>query len=130
MRPYKELNEGAPSPVSAWTMIKITGFAIVAAAFLTASGAFAGDKAGAKGCCTQGVANADGKMCTDMAALNLNDDQKSKIETWQAECMKGGCTQESRHKFMQQAKGILTAEQFAKLKAQCKRSREAAKTET
>lgn len=96
---------------------------------MTASGAFAGDKADGKGCCAHGVANADGKMCTDLASLNLNDDQKSKIEAWQAECMKGGCTQESRHKFMQQAKGILTAEQFAKLKAQCKRNKEA-KTET
>ena len=111
-------------------MIKITGFAIIAAAVLTVSGAFAGDMAGGKVCCTKGVANADGKpMCTELALLKLNDDQKSKIEAWQAECMKGGCTRESRHKFMQQAKGILTAEQFAKLKAQCKQNK-AAKTET
>ena len=65
-------------------MIKITGFAIIAAAVLTVSGAFAGDMAGGKGCCTKGVANADGKgMCTNLALLKLNDDQKSKIEAWQ-----------------------------------------------
>ncbi len=102
-------------------MIKITGFALVAAALLTSSMAFAGDKTGVKGCCTQNVVNKDGtKGCIDFASLSLNDDQKGKIETWQAECMKSGCTKESHHKFMQQAKGVLSAEQFAKLKAQCK----------
>jgi Spy/CpxP family protein refolding chaperone len=111
-------------------MIRITGFALVAAALLTSPFAFAGDKAGDKACCTQGVANHEGgKMCADLASLNLNGDQKSKIEAWQSECMKDGCTKESRHKFMQQAKGILTAEQFAKLKQECKRNKEA-KSET
>ncbi|HEY2125083.1 MAG TPA: hypothetical protein VGG94_06430 [Chthoniobacterales bacterium] len=125
------MNARRPGYVSARTMIKITGFAIIAAAALAVSGAFAGDMAGGKGCCAKGVVNADGKpMCADLAALKLNDDQKSKIEAWSAECMKGGCTRESRHKFMQQAKGILTAEQFAKLKAECKQSKEANKTET
>ena len=104
-------------------MIKTTGFALVAAALMTSSMAFAEDKVGDKSCCAQKVANETGaKGCAaDLASLNLNADQKGKIEAWQAECMKGGCTKESRHKFMQQAKGILSAEQFAKLKEQCKR---------
>ncbi len=103
---------------------------------MTSSSAFAGDKVEAKtgdsACCVQSVANKEGgKPCADLSSLNLNDDQKGKIEAWQTECMKDGCTKESRHKFMQQAKGILSAEQFAKLKAECKRSKgKEAKTET
>jgi hypothetical protein len=34
--------------------------------------------------------------------------------------MKAGCTKEARREFLKQAKGILSAEQFAKVKAQCK----------
>ena len=112
-------------------MIRITGTAIVAAAMLLTSSAFAGEKAGDKACCAQKVANDEKAPCADLTALNLNADQKAKIEAWQAECMKAGCTKESKHKFMQQAKGILSAEQFAKLKAECKKSAaEKTKTET
>jgi hypothetical protein len=77
-------------------MIRITGLALVAAALLTASGAFAADKAEDKACCAQKVANTEtgAKPCADLTALNLNADQKSKIEAWQAECMKDGCTGE------------------------------------
>jgi Spy/CpxP family protein refolding chaperone len=115
-------------------MIRKIGFALMAAVLLTSPAVFAGDKADDKACCAQGVANKEGqKPCADLTSLNLNDDQKTKIEAWQADCMKDGCTKESRHKFMQQAKGILSAEQFAKLKAQCKRpggSKDKDKTET
>jgi hypothetical protein len=107
-------------------MTRITGLALVATAFLTASGAFAADKAGDKACCAQKVANTETtgtKPCADLTPLNLNADQKTKIEAWQAECMKDGCTKESMHKFMKQAKGILSAEQFSKLKAECKSSK-------
>jgi hypothetical protein len=97
-------------------MIKITTTALVAAAMLIASNAFAGDKA----CCAKGVSHADKTACADLATLNLTPDQKAKIEAWQAECMKGGCTKESRRTFLKQAKGILSAEQFAQLKAACK----------
>lgn len=112
-------------------MIRITGFALIAAALLTSPFTFAADKAGDKACCAQGVANKEGDQpCADLATLGLNNDQKTKIEAWQTECMKDGCTKESRHKFMQQAKGILSAEQFAKLKAQCKRNKDKDKTAT
>jgi hypothetical protein len=114
-------------------MIRNLGFALVALAVCSISTVWAGDKKDDKAaCCAQGVANHEGgKMC-DLSNLSLNDDQKTKIEAFQDECMKGGCTKESRHKFMQQAKGILTAEQFAKLKAGCKKApaKEAGKTET
>ncbi len=80
-------------------MIKITTTALVAAAMLMASSAFAGDKA----CCVKGVSNTDKTACVDLTTLNLTPDQK---------------------------KGILSAEQFAQLKAECKKSANAKKTET
>lgn len=106
-------------------MIKITSIALVAAATLIASSAFAGDKA----CCAKGASHASKTACADLAALNLTPDQKAKIEAWQAECMKGGCTKESRQTFLKQAKGILSAEQFAQLKAACKKSANAKNTQ-
>jgi hypothetical protein len=97
-------------------MIKITGIALVTAATLIASSAFAGDKA----CCAKGASHASKTACADLTALNLTPDQKAKIEAWQAECMKADCTKESRQTFLKQAKGILSAEQFAQLKAACR----------
>ena len=108
------------------TMIKIISTAFVAAAMLAASSAFAGDRA----CCVKGAANAHSMECINLASLNLTPDQKTKVEAWQAECMKAGCTKESRRTFFKQAKGILSAEQFAQLKAECTKSAHAKKTET
>jgi hypothetical protein len=107
-------------------MIKIIVSGLVAAAMLCASSAFAGDKA----CCAKGVSNTEKTACVDLATLNLTPDQKSKIEAWQAECVKAGCTKENRRTFLKQAKGILSAEQFAQLKTECKKSAHAKKTET
>jgi hypothetical protein len=106
-------------------MIKITTTALVAIAMLTASGVFAGDKA----CCAKGASKADSMACVNLATLNLTPDQKAKIEVWQAECVKAGCTKESRKTFLKQAKGILSADQFAQLKAQCKKTANAKKSE-
>ena len=111
--------------VSAFTMIKITATALVAAGMLIASGAFAGDKE----CCAKCASNKASMACVDLATLNLTPDQKAKIEAWQADCMKAGCTKESRKTFLKQAKGILSAEQFVQLKAQCKKTANAKKTE-
>jgi hypothetical protein len=107
--------------VSPITMVKIIGTAVVAAAMLMASPAFAGGK----GCCAKNASNK--AECADFASLNLTGDQKSKLEAWQSECMKAGCTKESRAKFLHQAKGILSTDQYAKLKAECDKS--AKKTE-
>jgi hypothetical protein len=106
-------------------MIKITTTALVAVAMLIASSAFAGDKA----CCAQGASKANSMACVNLATLNLTADQKTKIEAWQTECMKAGCTKESRKTFLKQAKGILSAQQFAQLRAQCKNTTNAKKTE-
>jgi hypothetical protein len=106
-------------------MIKITTTALIAVAMLMASSAFAGDKA----CCANGASKANSMACVNLATLNLTSDQKTKIETWQAECMKAGCTKESRKTFLKQAKGILSAEQFVQLKGQCKKTTDAKKTQ-
>jgi len=98
-------------------MVKFIGTAVLAVA-LMASPVFAG---GGKACCTKSASN-DKAMCTDFASLNLNADQKSKLEAWQSEYVKAGCTKESRAKFLHQAKGILSADQYAKLRAQCEKS--------
>ena len=105
-------------------MIKITTTTLVAVAMLMASSAFGGDKA----CCANGASNASSAR-VNFATLNLTADQKAKIETWQSECMKAGCTKESRQTFLSRAKGILSAEQFGQLKAQCKKTANAKKSD-
>ena len=98
-------------------MIKTTFSAIVATAILIASPVFAGGKA----CCAKNASNQK-VACADFASLNVTADQKSKLTAWQSECMKAGCTKESRAKFLRQAKGILSADQYARLKEQCEKS--------
>lgn len=100
-------------------MIKTT-LAILAAGVLMAGTSFAGGK----GCCskeTQQAANTNGS-CMNLASLNLTKDQNAKLMTWQKECMKDGCTKESRAAFMQKAKTILSADQYAQLKSECDRT--------
>ena len=106
-------------------MIKITATALVVAAMLAASSAFAGDHA----CCAKSASNAHSMACVNLASLNLKPDQKIKIEAWQAECMKAGCTNESRQTFLSRAKGILSPQQFVELKAQCKKAGSSKKSE-
>ena len=106
-------------------MIKIPTTALVAVAILMASSAFAGDHA----CCAKGASKADATACVNLATLNLTADQKARIEVLQAECVKAGCTNQSRKTFLKQAKGILSDEQFAQLKAQCKKSANAKKSQ-
>lgn len=98
-------------------MVKLVGTAVLAA-MLIASPVFAGSS---KGCCAKNASN-EKTMCTDFASLNVTADQKSKLEAWQSECMKAGCTKESRAKFLKEAKGILSTDQYAKLKEQCTKS--------
>jgi hypothetical protein len=121
---YK-LNTSCIAPVSALAMNKIISTALVVAAVLAASSAFAGDKA----CCAKGASHSNSTACVNLATLNLTADQRAKIEAWQSECMKAGCTKESRQTFLNRAKGILSAEQFAQLKARCNKTASAKKTE-
>lgn len=72
-----------------------------------------------KACCAKQAANETSTKDVSFANLNASASQKSKLETWRSECMKAGCTKESQAKFMKQAKGILSAEQYATLQKEC-----------
>ena len=96
---------------------------------LVAAGAFAAGTmfAGEHGDCAKKAGN-EGKMaCTaSLASLNLTADQKTKMETAMAEHHKAGCTDATETKFMKEAEGILTPEQYAKFKAECSGKKEKA----
>ena len=94
-------------------MIKLAALSLMAAVALTSSSAFAGEMA----CC----AGKAGKMeCSQIyAKLNLTPEQKTKLDTFQARCEKDGCTEDSMKKFFHEAKGVLSADQYTQLKAEC-----------
>lgn len=96
-------------------MMKTTLSAFVAAGLVIASPVFAGGKA----CCAKNASNSKMACSGGYAGLNLTADQKTKLDAWQSECMKAGCTKQSRAAFLKKAKGILSADQYAKVKAQC-----------
>src|SRR5437588_7640152 len=87
---------------------------------LLAAGAFATSALAGDAPCCAGKASDDAKAnCMTFATLNITADQKAKLETWQAQCMKGGCTKQSRAAFMEKAKTILSPDQYAELKSKC-----------
>ena len=109
-----KLNE-INSTVISLDMIKTT-LAVLAAGLLAASTSFAGGK----GCCSKYMqASNDSSNCMNLASLNLTTAQTAKLTAWQKECMKHGCTEESRAAFMKKAKAILSADQYAQLKSEC-----------
>ena len=58
--------------------------------------------------------------CTiSLADLNLTPEQRTKMDAVMTEHMKTGCTEASEAKYMQEAKAILTPEQYAKFEAEC-----------
>ncbi len=77
--------------------------------------------AGQNGDCTKQVRN-DGKMACEVSTANLNltAEQKTKMDAAMADHHKAGCSKASEKAYMKEAKGILTPEQFAKFKAECK----------
>jgi hypothetical protein len=100
-------------------MIKTT-LAVLAAGILVAGTSFASGK----GCCSKDMQQASNSKenCMNLASLNLSKDQSAKLTTWQKECMKNGCTKESRAAFMKKAKSILSDDQYAQLKSECDRT--------
>jgi hypothetical protein len=101
-------------------MKKFTGTMLLAA-LLCGGPLWAGQKA-SSACCTGTASHKEGAMCVDYASLGVTAEQKSKLERWQSDCQSAGCTKESREKFLQQAQGILSSDQYAKLKSQCEGS--------
>ena len=90
--------------------------ALAVAGLFAAGTMFAGDH----GNCAKTVGN-DGKMAchVSMASLNLTAAQKTKMDFAIESHKKAGCTKENEAKFMTEAKDILTADQYAKFKAEC-----------
>ncbi len=72
-------------------------------------------------CCAKGK-TAKKEWCASYANLSLNTEQKTKLTALQEKCMKDGCTEKSRARFLKSAKGILSADQYAQLKAECEKS--------
>jgi hypothetical protein len=92
--------------------------ALVAAGLFAAGTMFAGEH----GDCTKGVGNEAKAACqVSLASLNLTAEQKTKMDAIMAEHEKAGCSEASEAKCLQEAKGILTEEQYAKFEAQCKK---------
>lgn len=97
-------------------MIIMKSVGLLAVALLAAGTVFAGEH----GECAKKVGNKDKASCdATFAKLDLTADQKTKLETARAECDKAGCTKASMTKFMQDAEGILSKDQYAKFKAEC-----------
>lgn len=94
--------------------ITIKLIALVAAGLFAAGTMFAGEHSD----CTKQTAN-DGKVAcqVSMTDLNLTPEQKTKMDAVMAEHKKAGCSEASEAQYRKEAKGILTAEQFAKFKA-------------
>ncbi len=65
------------------------------------------------------VASLDG-LLQEAANLNLTPEQKTKMDAAMADHMKAGCNEASEAKYTEEAKSILTKEQFTKFKAECK----------
>jgi hypothetical protein len=89
---------------------------------LVAAGAFAVGTmfAGEHGDCTKKVGNEAKAACTvSLAKLNLTADQKTKMDAAMAAHEKAGCSEASESKYMKDAEGILTKDQFAKFKTEC-----------
>lgn len=103
----------------------MTKLIAVAVAGLFAAGTMFADEHGS---CAKKVGN-EGKMAcqASLTELNLTADQKTRMEAAMADHHKAGCNEASEAKYMKAAETILTPEQFAKFKAECKHDKEKTK---
>jgi len=84
--------------------------------------------AGEHGDCAKKVGNETKAACqASMASLNLTAEQKTKMDAAMTEHHKAGCSEASEAKFMKDAEGILTPDQYAKFKAECKHDKDKTK---
>jgi hypothetical protein len=102
-------------------MRKFTGLALLAAAAFAITPAFAGDKEKDKSCC---AAKGDMDCAATYAKLKLTPEQKTKMDALVEKCKGAGCTKESTKAFMKSAESILTKEQMATFKTECKKAHE------
>jgi Spy/CpxP family protein refolding chaperone len=98
--------------------------ALAVAGLFAAGTMFAGEHSD----CAKKIGNEGKAACqASVADLNLTADQKTKMDAVMAEHHKAGCSKASEEKYMTEAKGILTPEQYAKFKAECKGEKEKTK---
>ncbi|HKP92522.1 MAG TPA: hypothetical protein VJS88_01405 [Chthoniobacterales bacterium] len=102
-------------------MRKLTGFALLAAAAFAITPALAGDKEKDHSCC---AAKGDMDCAATYANLNLTADQKAKMDALVEKCKGAGCTKESTEAFMKSAESILSKDQMAVFKTECKKAHE------
>jgi Spy/CpxP family protein refolding chaperone len=76
--------------------------------------------AGGHGDCPMKVGNEKMACQASLADLKLTAEQKTKMDAAMDAHHKAGCNEASEAKFMKDAEGILTPEQYAKFKAECK----------
>ena len=101
--------------------------ALVVAGMFAAGTVFAGEH----GECTKKVGNTAKPACSvSLASLNLTADQKTKMDAVMEEHHKAGCSEASEAKYMKEAKGILTKDQYAKFKTECESKKEKGNTQT
>jgi Spy/CpxP family protein refolding chaperone len=90
--------------------------ALTVAGLLAAGTMFAGEH----GDSAMQVGNKTKMACTiSLGDLNLTPEQTKKMDAVIAEHMKAGCNEASEAKYRQEAKAILTSEQYAKFEAEC-----------
>ena len=90
--------------------------ALTAAAMFVVGTAFAGGGHD----CAKNAANETHAACqVSFASLNLTADQQTKMDAAMAEHHKAGCSEASETKYMEQAKSILTADQYVKFEKEC-----------
>jgi len=101
--------------------------ALLVAGMFAAGAVFAGEH----GDCTKQAGNTGKPACSvSLASLNLTSDQQTKMDKIMAEHHKAGCSEASEAKYMEEAKGVLNKDQFAKFQSECKEHKDKAKTET
>ena len=101
--------------------------ALAAAVAFVAGTMFAGEH----GDCTKKVGNEAKAACqVTLANLSLTPEQKTKMDAAMAAHEKAGCSEASEAKYMKDAEGVLTKEQFAKFKAECPKTEKKDKTQT
>jgi len=99
--------------------------ALITAGLFAAGTMFGGEH----GNCTKQVGNEAKMACqVSLASLNLTPEQKTKMDAAMAEHQKAGCSKASEAKYRQEARAILTKEQWVKFKAEYKGEKE--KTQT
>ena len=101
-------------------MTKLT-LALLAAAAFAVTPVFAGDKDKDQSCC---ATKGDMDCAATYAKLNLSAEQKTKMDALVEKCKGAGCTKESNEAFMKSAESILSKEQMATFKTECKKAHE------